>query len=237
LKALLLAAGFGTRLKPITDTVPKCLVPIHGKPLLGYWLDLLLANGMDQILINTHYLPKQVHHFLHGHPLKDKVSLVHEETLLGTGGTVLHNRAWLGDSPFLLAHADNLTRFNVRAFIEAHERRLKGVEITMMIFETDAPKSCGIVVYNDQGIITEFHEKVSNPPGNHANAAVYIIEPSVIRFLESLNKEMIDFSNDVLPQYLNRMQIFHNADYHRDIGTPESLRLAECEYENDPVII
>ena len=198
--------------------------------MLSYWFDMLLAAGIDQILINTHYLRDQVQHFLQMHPLKDRVSLVHEQTLLGTGGTVLHNRAWLGNRPFLLAHADNLTRFNVQAFIQAHEMRPKGVEITMMLFETDVPKSCGIVAYNENNIVTEFHEKVLNPPSNHANAAVYIIEPSVIKFLESLNKEIIDFSNEVLPHYLNRMQIYHNADYHRDIGTPESLQLAELEY-------
>lgn len=230
MKALLLAAGLGTRLRPITDSIPKCLVPIRGKPLLSYWFDMLLANGIDRILINTHYLPEQVEHFLQGHPLKDRVTLVHEQTLLGTGGTVLQNRNWLSDRPFLLAHADNLTRFDVRAFIQAHETRPKGVEITMMTFETDVPKSCGIVVYNENNIVTEFHEKVSCPPSNHANAAVYIIDPSVIGYLEALNKDFIDFSNDVLPHYLNRMQIFHNADYHRDIGTPESLRLAQLEY-------
>lgn len=230
MKTLLLAAGLGTRLRPITDTVPKCLVPIHGKPLLGYWLDLLTAGGIEQILINTHYLPRTVHQFINAYPLKNLVRLVHEPVLLGTGGTVLKNRDWFEDQPFILAHADNLTRFDIQAFIRAHGLRKAGVEITMMIFETDTPQNCGIVEWSQEGVVTAFHEKIPNPPSNQANAAVYIIEPSVIDFLASLKKEIIDFSTEVLPHYLSRIQIFHNKDYHRDIGTPESLRLAELEF-------
>ena len=229
MKALLLAAGLGTRLRPLTNTIPKCLVPIKGKPLLGYWLEMLLANGIEHIYINTHYLPKVVQLFVRSHPLCAKTTLIHEEDLLGTGGTVLKNRRFF-DEAFLLAHADNLTRFDVQAFIKAHQSRKEGIEITMMTFETDAPKSCGIVEWDQENTVIGFHEKVSNPPSNQANAAVYIIEPSVFDFLEALGKEIIDFSTEVLPYYLGRMQVFHNKGYHRDIGTQESLRLAELQF-------
>lgn len=230
MKALLLAAGFGTRLRPITDRIPKCLVPVRGKPLLDYWLDMLLANGIDHVLINTHYLSEAVQTHVQSHPEREKISLVHETDLLGTAGTVLRNRAWLQNDAFLLAHADNLTRFDVQAFINAHAKRRQGIEITMMTFETDMPESCGIVEWDEKDVVVGFHEKVSNPPSNQANAAVYIIEPSVIEFLVSLNKEIIDFSTEVIPHYISRIQIFRNTDYHRDIGTPESLRLAELEF-------
>jgi mannose-1-phosphate guanylyltransferase len=79
-------------------------------------------------------------------------------------------------------------------------------------------------------VVIKFHEKVAKPPSNHANAAVYIFEPSVIDFMDSLDKAVIDISTEVLPRYLGRMQAFHNSDYHRDIGTPESLVLAELEF-------
>jgi len=230
LKTLLLAAGLGTRLRPITDTVPKCLVPIREKPLLGFWLEMLLNSGVEHILINTHYLAKTVETFIQSHPLRERVSLIYEEVLLGTAGTVLKNRHQLENEAFILAHADNLTRFNVQAFIEAHHQRQQGVEITMMTFETDMPQSCGIVEWDENNIVVGFHEKIANPPSNQANAAVYIIEPTVIKFLISLNKKIIDLSTEVLPHYISRMQIFQNTDYHRDIGTPESLRLAEMEF-------
>ncbi len=227
MKALLLAAGLGTRLRPVTDRVPKCMVPIHGKPLLEYWLEMLLPNGIERILVNTHYLPQAVRSFVAGSPWRDSIDIVHEDALLGTGGTVLRNRDFLADRPFMVAHADNLTRFDVKAFIRAHAGRPAGVEITMMTFDTDAPQSCGIVELNGHGVVLAFHEKVANPPSNHANAAVYIFEPSVIKFLALLNKEIIDISTEVLPRYLGRIHAFHNADYHRDIGTLQSLELAE----------
>ena len=230
MKALLLAAGFGTRLRPITDHIPKCLVPIRGQPLLGLWLDRLMPEGIERVLVNTHYLPDTVREYVRSSQWSKRVDLVHEDVLLGTGGTVLRNRRYLGDGAFMVAHADNLTRFDVGAFLRAHAQRPAGVDITMMTFDTDAPQSCGIVEVDARGVVVKFHEKVPNPPGNHANAAVYIFEPTVIDFLASLGKEVIDISTEVLPEYLGRMVAFHNADYHRDIGTPESLELAQSEF-------
>lgn len=230
MRALLLAAGLGTRLRPITDHVPKCLVPVHGKPLLQYWLDLLLPSGIERILLNTHYLPEKVRQFVADSAWCDRISMVHEDVLLGTGGTVLKNRTFFGDTSFLVAHADNLTQFDLVAFIARHQARPAGVEITMMTFNTDAPHSCGIVEESANGVVVAFHEKVENPPGNNANAAVYIFEPDVIRFMEGLGREVIDLSTEVIPRYMGRICTFHNHGYHRDIGSPESLRLAEQEF-------
>jgi mannose-1-phosphate guanylyltransferase len=231
MKALLLAAGLGTRLRPITNRVPKCLVLIHGKPLLEYWLDMLLSNGVTQVLVNTHYMADSVRVFVSDSPWRDSIKMVHEEHLLGTGGTVLKNRDFMNDEPVMVIHADNLSRFNVKEFIYAHESRLSGIEITMMTFNTDTPRSCGIVEVAANGVVIAFHEKVTNPPSNQANAAVYIFEPSVLDFLASLDKTIIDISTEVLPEYLGRIQAFHNSDYHRDIGTLESLRLAQKEFQ------
>jgi len=230
LRAVLLAAGFGTRLRPITDHLPKCLVPIHGRPLLEYWLEPLLGAGVNRILINTHYMPDVVRNFVAMTPWSERIELVHEHKLLGTGGTLLRNRDFFLGDAFLVAHADNLTRFDVRAFIETHRNRPPGVEITMMTFDTDAPASCGIVDVNQRGIVVGFHEKSAEPHGTKANAAVYIFEPSIIDFLSALKKEVIDISLEVIPAYIGRIHCFHNSDYHRDIGTAESLRLAELEF-------
>lgn len=231
MKALLLAAGLGTRLRPITDTVPKCLVPVRGKPLLGYWLDMLFPAGMGRIVLNTHYLPEAVRAFVSASRWRESIDLVHEDLLLGTGGTVLRNRKLLDGGPFMVVHADNLTRFDVAAFIRAHADRTPGTDLTMMTFDTDAPQSCGIVETDARGVVVAFHEKVPSPPGIRANAAVYIFEPVIVDFLASLGKEVIDISTEVLPEYLGRIQAFHNADYHRDIGTLRSLELAECEFQ------
>lgn len=230
MKALLLAAGYGTRLRPLTDKIPKCLVPIRGRPLLDYWLELLFAGGIDAVLVNTHYLPEKVVEFVGASRWSDRVTLAHEDKLLGTAGTILRNRAFFDNKAFLVAHADNLTRFDARALIARHASRLAGTVITMMTFTSDAPQTCGIVVEDAGGIVREFHEKVRNPPGNRANGAVYIFEPEIVGFLESLGKPVVDLSTEVLPHYLGRICTFFNADYHRDIGSSESLRKADLEF-------
>ena len=230
MRALLLAAGFGTRLRPLTDTIPKCLVPVHGKPLIDYWLDLLLNGPVDRVLVNTHYLADVVRVHLGKSRWKERVDLVHESELLGTGGTVLKNADFFQNAAFMVAHADNLTSFDPAAFIRRHLTRPAGVEITMMTFVTDAPQSCGIVEQDERRVVVGFHEKVANPPSNYANAAVYIFEPGVLRFLAEMNKSVIDLSTEVLPRYLGRICTFENSEYHRDIGTLESLRAAEREF-------
>lgn len=229
MKAVLLAAGFGTRLRPLTDTIPKCLVPILGKPLLAIWLDRLFASGrIERVLINTHYLSERVVEHVESSRWKDRIDLVYEPQLLGTGGTLWQNREWLGQEPVLVAHADNLTFFDVAAFADAHGHRPAGCDITMMTFDTDAPQTCGIVE-TEGGVVVRFHEKVANPPGTRANAAVYIVEKSVVDGMADLDPAFIDLSTQVLPRYMGRIFTWHNGVYHRDIGNLASLRLAERE--------
>ena len=230
MKALILAAGLGTRLKPITNTIPKCLVPIHGRPLLGYWLQMLKTADIKYVLINTHYLHEAVLCFLQSQEYSLNIFTVYEEKLLGTGGTLLSNREFCSNCPIMIIHADNLSKFDMTAFIQAHHQRPAGCEMTMMTFISQTPESCGIVELDGDGIVQAFHEKAKNPPSNLANAAVYIIEPTILHFLESLDKVEIDFSTEVLPMYLGRINTFHNDVYHRDIGTVESYQTALAEF-------
>lgn len=232
MRALLLSAGLGTRLRPITEVVPKCLVPINGKPLLEYWLENLTQAGIDKFLINTSYLAEQVEDFVQSSKYRSKITLVHEETLLNTGGTLLANREFFEDEPFMLVHADNLSLCDFKMFINSHLKKPVNCEMTMMLFKTDNPSACGIVELNKQGVVKKFYEKVQNPPSNLANGAVYICEPSLFDFLEALNKKKIDFSNDVLPNYIGRINTYLNDIYHRDIGTVESYALAQIEYKS-----
>src|SRR5882672_6951482 len=132
----------------------------------------------------------------------------------------------------MLIHADNLSSFDVHAFVNRFHGRSGEIEITMMTFHTDAPETCGIVELDELGVVREFHEKVRNPPGNIANAAVYILTPTVVEFLAGLGKVTIDFSTEVLPRYIGRINTFHNDVYHRDIGTLDSLRAARNEFSS-----
>lgn len=230
MKVLLLAAGYGTRLKPITDSIPKCLVKINGKPLLEYWFDLINDSGIKEILINTHYLPYKVEEFVQKSKLSKFVKIVYEEKLLGTGGTLLKNRSFFDNDEIMLIHADNLSLFDVDAFIKNHANRPDNTNITMMTFTTETPESCGIVELDEKGVVRKFYEKVNEPHGNLANAAVFILEPSVIDFLSGLRRKEIDFSKEVIPRYVGRINTFHNNIYHRDIGTLESLQIAELDF-------
>lgn len=229
MKVLLLAAGFGTRLRPITNEIPKCLVPINGKPLLEYWLENLSKVGITEFLINTSYLSEQVEAFINNSIYKDKVTLIHEDKLLNTGGTLLENEYFFDKESFMLVHADNLSFCDFNAFIKSHKNRPKNCDITMMLFKSDKPSSCGIVELSEYDVVQKFYEKVKSPPSNLANGAVYICEPIIFNFLESLNKKDIDFSNDVLPKYINKINTYQNNIYHRDIGTVESYAISQVE--------
>jgi mannose-1-phosphate guanylyltransferase len=226
MRALLLAAGMGLRLLPITATTAKCLVEINGRPLLDYWLELLFAGGVERVLVNTHWLEDQVIDFVRASRWADRVDLVHEEELLGTGGTVLANRGWFKGQPFIVAHADNLTDFDVTVFISAHRRRPEGHAVTMLGFHTDTPRSCGILELDDRNTVVAFHEKVENPPGNLANGAVYLFEPEVVDTIVSFGRPIVDLSTEIIPHYVGRILCVQTRGYHRDIGTPESLARA-----------
>jgi mannose-1-phosphate guanylyltransferase len=235
MRALLLAAGTGNRLRPLTNTIPKCLVPIHGRPLLDYWLDLVFDGGVERTLLNTHWLAEKVRAHTVVSRWHSRIDLVFEEQLLGTGGTVLANRSWFGAQPFLVAHADNLTDFDVAGLIDAHRNRPPGCVMTMLAFRTDDPSSCGILELDRQNRVVAFHEKVENPPGNLANGAVYIFEPSVIDDIAGLGRAIVDLSTEVIPSYLGRIFSVETEGYHRDIGSPESLHLAHSEFKQKPL--
>lgn len=102
--------------------------------------------------------------------------------------------------------------------------------MTMALFRTDAPETCGIVNLDAQGVVQEFHEKVLDPPGNLANGAVYILEPDVIDYMASLGTEKLDLSTEVIPHFMGRILGFEIEGYHRDIGSLKSLQKARIEF-------
>ncbi|WP_242618743.1 nucleotidyltransferase family protein [Alteromonas sp. KUL49] len=227
---MLLAAGFGTRLKPLTDNTPKCLVPINGRPLLDYWLDMLSTSPhVSEIFINTHYLSEQVEKHLNDHWAHlSNLTVWYEEILLGTGGTIRAHIPELADDDVMVIHADNLSSFDLKNFIEHHNNRPTHCEMSMMLFRTDTPSSCGIVEL-ENNTVTAMHEKVVNPPGNLANGAVYIFSPKVIDWLSTT--AFCDISNDVIPMLLGKITAWTNTRYHRDIGTPESYTQAQIDFK------
>jgi mannose-1-phosphate guanylyltransferase len=234
LKALLVAAGTGSRLRPLTDVLPKCLMPIDGRPLLGIWLEMLREAGVGEIVVNLHHHAALVRDYVERSPYSSAVTLAHEETLLGTAGTLLRHRDRLSGGTFLFAHADNLSAFDFGQFLNAHQSRPPGTIMTMMTFTTDRPELCGIVQLNERGRIVAFHEKSAQAHGNVANAAVYLAEPEIFAAIDALGKPVTEFSTDVLMKILDRAHTFHNDTYHRDIGTRASLSQAQFDYAGVP---
>ena len=235
IRALLLAGGMGTRLKPFTDIWPKCLMPIGDSPLLEYWLQTLKEAGIKKVMVNLHHHPEKVRDFLFRSQFKTWVDSVYEENLLGTAGTLLANKAYFQNFTTLLVHADNWSQCEFSEFIKFHQyRRPKHCPITMMTFKSPNPQSCGIVQTDELGIVMQFHEKVQTPPGNLANGAVYLLEPEVLEWLEK-NNTACDFSTEVIPNYLGRIATWYNSEIHMDIGEISFLRLAQSDIKLNPL--
>ncbi len=230
IRALLLAGGFGTRLRPITNKIPKCLVNIKNEPLLGRWLRHLESIECEKVIINTHYLAEQVNAFLDKYQqdnLEMSVIRDHEIELKGTAGTLMANLDYFDSCTGLLIHADNVTSNVLESLLEAHRDRQEGCLVTMLTFEADNPSQCGIVEVDKYGVVQAFYEKVKNPPGNRANGAIYVFERDFIDFLRTSGGEYQDFSTEVLPLLVKRIQTWHTDMPYMDIGTPEALAKAQ----------
>lgn len=226
-RALLLAAGLGTRLQPLTQMCPKCLVPIGGRPLLEHWLCSLRQCGISDVWVNTHYHHEMVEAFLSRALFSNWVHGVFEQKLLGTAGTLRINAGHFADSTTFLAHADNWCQCDLKDFLDFHMHgRPKETVMTMMTFRTQYPKSSGIVELDDQGVVETFVEKSAQPPGNLANGAVYLLEPEVLDWVCE-NSIATDFSTDVIPAFLGRIATWENLGIHRDIGVLSSLVTAQ----------
>ena len=227
MKAFLLAAGVGSRLRPLTDTTPKCLVPVGGKPLLDYWMRLFEKHGVDEVFINTHYLHEQVEAYIAAYNESGKmphVTFVYEPELLGSGGTVRKNRDFIGDDKeFLICYADNLTNADLSAMIDFH--RKGGSILTMALFRADNPRECGIAALDAAGRIVEFVEKPTQPKSNLANAGIYVADKKLFDYIPQT--DFSDFGKDVLPKLTGKMSGFALSDYLLDIGTPEKYARAQ----------
>lgn len=226
MRALLLAAGFGTRLRPLTENLPKCLVPIGGRPLLDIWLAHLSAAGCGPFLVNTHYKAEQVDAFVAASRYGSRVTLTHEPELLGTAATLRRHIDFFAGNDGLLIHADNYCLADFEDFIAAHDRRPAGCLMSMMTFRTDSPSSCGIVTLNANRMVVKFEEKQSRPSGDLANGAVYILSAELLSALRLGEPHVTDFSTQVLPTLLGRIYAYETLAPLIDIGTPRTYAIA-----------
>ena len=209
IKAFLLAAGFGTRLRPITDSIPKCLVPLGDKPILELWLRKLEKVKCESVLINTHYLSTQVQKFIDRYQQNSKINieLSHEKEILGTGGSLMSNLDYFGDSLGILIHADNFMYESLQPAIRQHQKCRP--LMTMVTFISSNPQSCGIVEIDSQGIVQSYYEKSANPPGNMANGAIYIFDHRFVEYLRvnyEYKTQITDISSEIIPRLVGQIQ-------------------------------
>ncbi len=227
MKAFLLAAGLGTRLRPLTYDTPKCLLPINGKPLLSYWFDLFSKHGIDEVLINCHYQKQKIIQFINNSRVNQKVHISYEPVLLGSAGTVRHNRDFIkNDKEFFICYADNLTNINLSLMLDFHHKN--SAIFTCGLFLPPDLRSCGVVSTNPDGLIINYEEKPESPKSKWANGGIFIATPEIIKFIPSKNP--CDFGYDVLPALINRSYGFPLKDFLMDIGTIESYCKAQRDW-------
>jgi len=200
-KAVILAAGLGTRLRPLTYRCPKPMLPIAGRPLLEHVVRLLVRHGFDELVINLHHLPGRIRdYFGDGTAWDARIAYSFEPELLGTAGAVRQVAA-LFDEPFLVYYGDNLTNFDLTDLWEAHHR--EGEEASIGLLWMDEPTTRGIVGLDARNRVDRLVEKPRPGqvvPDYLVNAGIYILEPAVLAWIAA--DRTCDFARDVFPRML-----------------------------------
>jgi len=227
-KAMVLAAGQGTRLRPLTERVPKCMVPLAGKPLLEHTIAWLRKYGVTDLIINLHHLPHMVRdYFGDGHKWEVKITYSVEEEALGTAGDV-KKVAWFFDGPFFVWYGDNLSTCRLDQLWEFH--RAKGGIATIALHYREDPTASGIVGLDEGDRITRFLEKPRPYQvfSHWVSAGIFVLEPQVF---EAIPPEGVsDFGRDVFPALLTEGAALYGYRVLGDEGlwwidTPQDL---EC---------
>ncbi len=227
MKGFLLAAGVGTRLRPLTDTIPKCLVPIQGAPLLAIWLEWCAMYGIDEILLNSHAHSNRVREFIDAYHGPVRVTLTHEPELLGSAGTVHVNREYVaGEKEFAVLYADVLTNCRLDRLLDFH--RTRHSPVTLGTYRVPNPAQCGIIATDASGRVVEFVEKPQFPRADTAFSGILIGGPAL---LDRIPKKIpSDIGFDVLPKLIGEMFASPITDYVFDIGTMEKYEQAQREW-------
>jgi mannose-1-phosphate guanylyltransferase len=226
-KAFLLAGGLGTRLRPLTDDAPKCLLPIQGTPMLLIWFELFRLYGIDQVLINLHSHGDAVRRFIEQNKDALTIRLSTEARLLGSAGTVLANQDWVrNERSFWVIYADVLTTTNLNQMLAFHQERAQIA--TIGVYEVPDPSRCGIVQVDGRGILRDFAEKPAAPIGNLAFAGIMLATPGMLQLIP--DKDPVDFGFHVLPQLVGRTAAYPIGDFLMDIGTLENYRTAQLTW-------
>jgi mannose-1-phosphate guanylyltransferase len=220
MKAMVLAAGLGTRLRPLTYEITKPMVPVLDRPVMAHILDLLDRHGFQDVIANLHYFPDSIReHF------GERLQYREEEELLGTAGGVRACRDFFGDEAFLIISGDALTDIDLGAFVARH--RAAGGIATLAVKQVSDTREYGVVLHNQDGRITGFQEKPEPEEAlsDLGNCGIYIFEPAI--FDHFPERPFADWAQDVFPALLANDVPFHIheiRDYWNDVGSLAELR-------------
>jgi mannose-1-phosphate guanylyltransferase len=231
MKAFILAAGNGTRLRPLTENIPKCLLPIKSVPLLEIWLNNCRAAGITDVLLNAHAHVEAIREFAATQKNGVRVSIVEEAQLLGSAGTLAENRAFVaGEDAFFVLYGDVLTEVDLRRMLEFHEQ--KNLLATLGIYQVPDPSRCGVVTMDENAVIQKFVEKSEQPMSNWAFSGVMIAGQKIFDFVPAHRPADVGF--DVLPQMAGQMAGYAISEYLIDIGTLANYQTAQQSWPGLP---
>ena len=231
MKALILAAGLGTRMLPLTNERPKCLLPLAGRPLMAHILELLRRHGFEEVFINLYWHAAAIRESIgDGRSFGLSIQYLGEEELSGTAGPIRKLASDLGDDRFLVMNGDNLTDLDLTSLIEFHRNAV--AELTVALHREDAvdlPQK-SVVQTDRDGRITAFVEKPDHAQlfSEWSSGGVYVFEPSLIECIPT--DRPYDIGHDLIPSLLTdgrRVFGFKSDFYLVDIGTPQAYARAE----------
>ena len=217
---MVLAAGLGTRLRPLTYEITKPMVPVLDRPVMAHILDLLDRHGFEEVIANLHYFPETIReHF------GDRLEYRYEPELLGTAGGVRACAQFFGDQPFLVISGDALTDIDLGAFVARH--RASGGIATLAVKRVADTREFGVVLHDRDGRITGFQEKPSPQEAlsDLGNCGIYIFDPRIFDYFPE--RPFVDWAQDVFPALLENDVPFHIHEideYWNDVGSLGELR-------------
>ncbi len=228
MKAMVLAAGLGERMRPLTDHSPKPMLPIVNRPVMCYILEHLARHGFTEVIANLHYRGEDiVDYFGDGASCGVQLTYTHETKLWGIAGGVRRCQEFFGEDTFLVIGADDLTDMDLTALVESHRR--VGAMASIGLAEVEETSHFGIVVTDGEGRIERFVEKPKGEaPSRTANTQIYLFEPAVFDFIPP--NRVYDFGFEVFPEMVAKGVPFYGFSlpgYWRDIGSVEDYLAAQ----------
>jgi mannose-1-phosphate guanylyltransferase/phosphomannomutase len=231
MKAVVMAGGEGSRLRPLTSRRPKPLAPVVNKPVMEHIIDLLRLHGVTEIVATLHYLADEIEsYFGDGSNFGVRLSYVVEDTPLGTAGAVKLAEEMLSDGPFLVISGDALTDLDLTALVADHAS--SGAAATIALQRVSNPLEFGVVITDDRRRITRFLEKPSWGEifSDTINTGIYVLDPSLFAYME--RGKNYDFSRDLFPRMLHEGKLvsgYVTEDYWTDIGNLQQYQQANYD--------